>query len=97
MQSAEIEPNCQYIRSDKYNEVTTLQIIHEACKQETYKPNIKHLENGENEYNIGYCDINNNSSNIKLSDHMTKAEIDQHLRDNYELTQTTIFNRWWYV
>lgn len=40
----EIEPDCYYLRPDNYTEVTLLEILQECLTQNTYNPNIKHLE-----------------------------------------------------
>ena len=43
----EIEPIKYYIRPSDYHEVSTLTILQEAIKQDTYKPDIMFLERGE--------------------------------------------------
>ena len=42
-----IDPECLWMRPDNYQEVSDLTILKEAIKQDTYNPNIKHLERGE--------------------------------------------------
>lgn len=44
----ELKPDNYYLRPTPYYEVTTLQIIQEAIKQDKYNPDIKYLERGEN-------------------------------------------------
>jgi len=39
-----IEPNCYYVRPKGYQIVSTLEMLQEAIKQNTYKPDITHLE-----------------------------------------------------
>ena len=45
----EIDPIHHYIRPDDYNEVSIIQMLLECINQDTYKPNIMHLERGETE------------------------------------------------
>jgi len=49
----EIEPDCYYVRPNDYHEVTTLQMLQEAIRQDTNKPDIKYLENGEKQLQHG--------------------------------------------
>jgi hypothetical protein len=42
-----VEANCYYLRPDDYYEVSTLRILQECIKQDTYEPDIKFLERGE--------------------------------------------------
>jgi hypothetical protein len=44
-----LDPDCYWLRPDDYHEVSTLQILHECMKQDTYRPDIKFLERGEKE------------------------------------------------
>lgn len=46
-----IEADCYYIRPDNYYQPTIVEILQECIKQDSYKPNIKHLENKNNETN----------------------------------------------
>ena len=43
----ELDPNCYYIRPEKYHTVSTLSILHECIKQKTCRPDIKFLEDGK--------------------------------------------------
>jgi len=42
-----IEPDCFYLRSNDYHEVSTLTSLQEAIKQDKHNPDIKYLESGE--------------------------------------------------
>lgn len=42
--SIPLQPDAYYLRPKDYQEVTTLQMLHEAIKQDTSAPDIKHLE-----------------------------------------------------
>lgn len=45
--SALIDPECLWTRPENYQELSDLTILKEAIKQDTYNPDIKHLERGE--------------------------------------------------
>ena len=40
----ELKPDSYYIRPEGCQEVSTLQILHEAMRQDRYDPDIKHLQ-----------------------------------------------------
>ena len=40
----EIEPECYWLRPKNYREPSQLEILQECIKQDTFRPNIKHLE-----------------------------------------------------
>lgn len=44
-----MEPNCYYNRPNDYYQPTIVEQLQECIKQDSYKPNIKHLENKYNE------------------------------------------------
>lgn len=46
-----IEPDCYYNRPNNYYQPTIVEQLQECIKQDSYKPNIKHLENKYNETN----------------------------------------------
>lgn len=43
-----LKPDCYYMRPSNYYEPSIVEILHECMKQNTYKPDIKHLENKNN-------------------------------------------------
>lgn len=44
-----VEPDCYYVRPDNYREVTLLEVLQECIIQDTQNPDIKHIENSNNE------------------------------------------------
>lgn len=46
-----MEPDCYYIQPENYYQPTIIEMLQECIKQDSHKPNIKHLENKNNETN----------------------------------------------